>query len=183
MKRVVVGCALVGLMAALIGGRAAFQSTSAQETATPVEASPAAVATIASLTFAELKLVLFAQAEIAVPADGSATLTASTLALPAGTETQTFVTEGTMVVSIQNGSVQLDADQVLIGVPDVASLIAVIPETPSPGPAQGTTLLRGQQAILQPGTRAKISNPSDQAASLVLITLAPLAPSVATPPA
>ena len=167
MMRVLVACLIVGVVALVLPSPAAVRP--AVQESTP--AAPTAIPTQPPL----FESSLIARADLdALPA-GSATITVTSVTLAPGAATQPFANPGPTLIVVQDGSVTLDADAAVIGVPNISGLVGIQPATAPPAAAASVVVPEDWQVLLPSGARAQLRNATDDTVDLLLLAIVPLA--------
>lgn len=104
-----------------------------------------------------------------------ARLTTTQLTLAPGASTQPFANPGPVLIVVQDGTVTLTADEAAIGAPPEPSPggIAVEAAPVAPAPADAVGVTRGEQISLNANVNAQLTNETNAAVRLLLVTLSP----------
>lgn len=174
---------VVAVAGALALGLSGGGSTIAQDaTAEATVAAPEPTMTPTAYPFRSLAFNLLGQADITVDADGPVAVSAASIALTAGAATVPFVAEGPTVIAFQAGEVTITADNALVGVTDIVSVIGLEVPVGTPAAAEEVTVSLGMQVYLPAGAMATLRNDTDKPASIIILTVVPSGPSVTPVP-
>lgn len=156
------------LLVGLISPQRALSSAQPQPCPAVGVASPTA-------TDVETSQRLLGQIEISQAPPGAAQMRAVQIVLAPGDATEPFVTQGDVLVVVQDGTVTINADAALISAPPEPnpSGVAIQEPTVTPAAARDVAVTEGEQIALADSVAAQLRNETAVQVRLLLVTLAP----------
>jgi hypothetical protein len=146
----------------------------ATQEATEVPPTPTPLPTPTAYPMQGLGFTLIGHADVQIDTDGQVLASAATLGLPPGTASLPFTVTGPTVIMVQAGEVLITSDNAAISFVDSSAVIGIYPNAGTPGPVETLQVKTGQQVVLPAGATCQLRNDSAAAASVLILTIAPV---------
>jgi hypothetical protein len=176
MYRTITILSLATLILVLLGG---FERIAAQvATPTPVEGqnvtpTPTRVPTPTPLP-GPVSAFLEAEAVVQSLPNTPATISVSTVVISPRVALRAIVTNGPVLILVDDGTLTIDAEAAIIGPPPPGTSSGLQPDaTPSPALAADFLVPEGNQILLPANTRAQLRNTTDEEVELRITAIAP----------
>jgi hypothetical protein len=105
---------------------------------------------------------------------GPATINMSAIVIAPRVALRATVTNGPVLILVESGTLTIDADAALIGLPPSGQSTGLMPDaTPAPAPVASVEVLEDNQVLLPAGTRVQLRNTTDEDVDLTIVAIAP----------
>jgi hypothetical protein len=141
--------------------------------ATEVPPTPTPLPTPTAYPMQGLGFTLIGHADIQIETDGQILASAATIALPPGAASLPFTVTGPTVIMVQSGDVVVTSDDAAVSYVDTSAVMGIYPSGGTPGPVETILVSRGQQVVLPTGATCHIRNDSENAAAVLVLSIAP----------
>lgn len=147
--------------------------STAQETTPQATDASVPSATPSAYPLRSIRFSVLARTSVSVTTGSPVIVSAATIVLPPRAETVLLMTEGITVMSVQSGVITVTADQMTVGVTDVASAIGLEVAAASPEVTNTVELSPGSQVSLPAGATVSMRNDAGTPALVMIFTVVP----------
>jgi hypothetical protein len=124
-----------------------------------------------------LTFSLLADMDVEATTSGPSVVRVASLTIAPGQESLPFTNEGTTIISVSVGAIEVESDQASVQSVDLTVLVGLETVAGTPGPVDGNTVLAGWQVVLPDGATTVVRNTGATPATIIVLALLPVAES------